>query len=375
MEKTPDRLSITGFDALRMVGACAVVLAAYSPAAHADALSDAEAVVKKFTGPQTTWSGPTAGPKAPAGKHIVFISCGAFNQICVSVGKSVEEAAGKIGWEVTTIDGKGNASGWLSAWNQALALKPDGIIGFTSADAVQAPIQEAKSMGIPVVGVLAAAKPGPDPEEGLFANVSQDPASIGAAEAQYAIAKSKGTARAIVVYDALYAIARYKAEAMKAEIAKCSGCKLLEYVNTPAAQIEQNAGQLISSWVTKYGSEPIWILTVGDVFADFMVSPLRSGGVNPSDVMIVAADGFPSAYARIRKGDYQVATFPQPHTQLAYQAVDELVRAMSGAAASGYAPDVYIVDKSDIDQNGGEQDKYIPANGFAEHYLSIWTGK
>jgi ribose transport system substrate-binding protein len=344
-------------------------------AAHADALSDAQAAIATATGPQTAWTGPTTGPKAAPGKKVVFISCGAFNQICVSVGKSVAEAADKVGWKLTSIDGKGNASGWLSAWNQALALKPDGIIAFTSADAVQAPIQEAKTMGIPVVGVLAAAKPGPDPDEGLFTNVSQDPASIGKAEAQYAIAKSNGTARAIIVYDALYAIARYKAEAMKAAIEACSGCKVLEYVNTPAAQIEQNAGQLVSSWVTKYGSEPIWIITVGDVFADFFVSPLRAGGVNPDDVKIIAADGFPSAYARIRKGDYQVVTAPQPQAELGYQAVDELNRAMSGEPASGYAPDVYIVEKSNVDLYGGDQNTFTPDNDFAGHYAKIWTGQ
>jgi ribose transport system substrate-binding protein len=339
------------------------------------ALADAEAAVKLATGPQTRWTGPTSGPKAEPGKRIVFISCGAFNQICVSVGKSATAAAEKIGWTVTTIDGKGSASGWLSAWNQALALKPDGIIGFTSADAVQAPIQTAKSMGIPVVGVLSASKPGPDPAEGLFTNVSQDPASIGTAEAQYAIAKSNGTARAVIVYDALYAIARFKAEAMKAAIEKCAGCKVLEYVNTPAAQIQQNAGQLISSWVTKYGAEPIWIITVGDVFADFMVSPLRSGGIDPSKVMIIAADGFPSAYSRIRKGDYQVVTAPQPQTELGYQAVDEMVRALAHAPASGYAPDVYIVDKSNVHLYGGDQDQFVPDNDFANRYLSIWAPK
>lgn len=339
------------------------------------ALADAENAVKLATGPQTQWTGPTSGPKATSGKHVVYISCGAFNQICVSVGKSVTSAADKIGWKVTTIDGKGNASGWLSAWNQALALKPDGIIAFTSADAVQAPIQQAKSMSIPVVGVLSTSKPGPDPSEGLFTNVSQDPASIGTAEAQYAIAKSKATARVVIVYDALYAIARYKAEAMKAEISKCAGCKVLEYVNTPAAQIEQNSGQLISSWVTKYGPEPVWILTVGDVFADFLTSPLRSGGISPSKVMIVGADGFPSAYSRIRKDDYQVATCPQPQTELGYQAVDEMNRALANLPASGYAPDVYIVDKSNVHLYGGDQDQFVPDNDFANKYLSIWAPK
>lgn len=360
-----------------LAGACIGAFLGVSCAARAadTGLADAQGAMKQLTGPQTQWTGPTSGPQAAPGKHVVFISCGAFNQICVSVGKSVTEAGGKVGWKITTIDGKGSASGWLSAWNQALALKPDGIIGFTSADAVQAPIQEAKQMGIPVVGVLSAPRPGPDPSEGLFTNVSQDPASIGKAEAQYAIAKSNGTARAVIVYDALYAIARYKAEAMKDEIAKCSGCKVLEYVNTPAAQIEQNAGQLISRWVTRYGAEPIWILTVGDVFADFFTSPLRAGGVDPSKVMIVAADGFPSAYARIRKGDYQVATAPQPQSELGYQAVDEMNRALAKQPASGFAPPVYIVDKSDIDLYGGKNDEFTPDNDFASRYLSIWSAK
>jgi ribose transport system substrate-binding protein len=356
------------------VGAMIVSAPIVARAADSE-LPDAIKAVTGDTGPQTEWTGPTTGPKAPPGKNIVFVSCGAFNQICVSVGKSVAEASNKIGWKVTIIDGKGNASGWLSAWNQALALKPDGIISFVSADAVQAPIQEAKTMGIPVVGVLAASTPGPQPELGLFTNVSQDPASIGTAEAQYAIAKSNGTARAVIVYDTLYAIARYKAEAMKKELEKCSGCKILDYRTTPAAELQQNSGQLISSWVEKYGSEPIWILTVGDVFADFMAPPLRAGGVKPSEVMIVAADGFPTAYDRIRKGDYQVATVPQPQSELAYQAVNELVRAMAGQPPSGYSPDVYIVDKSDVDLYGGDKNQFVPANDFAQRYLGIWTGK
>ena len=125
---------------------------------------------------------------------------------------------------------------------EALALNPDGVISFTSADAVQGPIQQANAKGIPVVGVLSAAKPGPDPSLGLFTNVSQDPAEIGKAEAQYAIAKENGAARVVILYDKLYAIARNKAEAMKAEIVKCANCKLLDFVSTPAAQISAERG-------------------------------------------------------------------------------------------------------------------------------------
>ena len=102
----------------------AMIVSAPIAARAADSeLPDAINAVTGATGPQTQWTGATTGPKAPC-KNIVFVSCGAFNQICVSVDKSLTEASNKIGWKVTIIDGKGNASGWLSAWNQALALKP-----------------------------------------------------------------------------------------------------------------------------------------------------------------------------------------------------------------------------------------------------------
>ena len=134
-----------------LLAACATAVLALGFAAQAaladDVLDQAKAAVAAATGPQTQWLGPTSGPAAPADKHIVFISCGGFNEICVTVGKAVTQAAGKIGWKVTTIDGKGSASGWLSAWNQALALNPDGVISFTSADAVQGPISAGQCEG------------------------------------------------------------------------------------------------------------------------------------------------------------------------------------------------------------------------------------
>ena len=35
---------------------------------------DAIKAVTGYTGPQTQWTGPTSGPKAPPGKNIVFLS-------------------------------------------------------------------------------------------------------------------------------------------------------------------------------------------------------------------------------------------------------------------------------------------------------------
>jgi ribose transport system substrate-binding protein len=56
--------------------ACAMIAFGALPVAPAaaDAVADAKAAVAKYAGPQTTWKGPTKGPKPEAGKKIVILS-------------------------------------------------------------------------------------------------------------------------------------------------------------------------------------------------------------------------------------------------------------------------------------------------------------
>ncbi len=67
----------------------------------------------------------------------------------------------KLGWTLTVIDGKGSPSTWVSGFNQAIALKPNGIAIFADAKSLQDPIRTAVGKGITVVGLHAASLPGP----------------------------------------------------------------------------------------------------------------------------------------------------------------------------------------------------------------------
>ena len=86
---------------------------------------------------------------------------------------------------------------------------------------------------------------------------------------------------------------------------------LLDYVNSPLAEVTTQMPQLASSWVSRYGT-PFYVMTIADYYYDFLVPALRVGGVKPEDAKLVGADGTPKAYDRIRNGDYQVATVPEP---------------------------------------------------------------
>jgi ABC-type sugar transport system substrate-binding protein len=127
-----------------------------SPPAFADAVSDAKSAVARYAGPQTTWEGPTKGPKPEPVKKIVFLSGDEQNDISHLYGVYIKEAGEKLGWNVTVIDGKGSPTSWLAGMNQAIALKPDGIALFADAASLQDPIKAGTAQGIKFVGLHAA---------------------------------------------------------------------------------------------------------------------------------------------------------------------------------------------------------------------------
>ena len=259
-----------------LVGAVALATMFVAPPAVADAVSDAKAAVAKYAGPQTTWEGPTKAPKPEPGKKIVFLSGDEQNDISHLYGVYIKQAGEKLGWNVTVIDGKGSPTSWLAGMNQAIALKPDGIALFADAASLQDPIKAGTAQGIKFVGLHAAGLPGPQPDLHLFVNIQEDPREIGKAEADWAIADSDGKAHVVVLSHNEYAIAKVKSMATKDEIEKCPGCKVLDYVNSPASEAAQRQPQLTTSWVQRFGV-PLYATSVGDNDWDFAVPVLAVG--------------------------------------------------------------------------------------------------
>jgi ribose transport system substrate-binding protein len=354
-----------------MLLACAAV-AVSSPTRADDAVAQAKADVMRYAGPQTKWEGPTSAPKPDTGKSIVFLSGDEQNDISHLYGVYIKQAGEKVGWKVTIIDGKGSPSSWLAGMNQAIALKPDGIALFADAASLKDPIRAGVAQGIKFVGLHAAGLPGPQPDLNLFVNIQEDPREIGKAEAAWAIADSDGKARVVILSHNEYAIAEVKSMATKAEVEKCPGCKVLEYVNSPASEAAQRQPQLTTSWVQRFGV-PLYATSVGDNDWDFAVPVLRAGGIDPTQAKLIAADGNRSAYDRIRKGgQYQTVTVSEPIELQAYQAVDELNRALHNQPASGFVQPPFLVTKDNIHAEGGDQNTFIPSNDYKKHYLQIW---
>lgn len=337
-------------------------------------LSPQVAAIKKTVGQmlaaQTTWTGPAAGPVAAAGKRIVYLSGQESNSLDAAYGQSLQQAAKKIGWTVTIIDGQGTPTGWLAGMNQAVALHPAGIIIFADATSLQKPIAAATAAHIPVVGLHASQTTGPG--YGLYTNIQEDAAAIGRAEADYAIAESNGTAHVIIVTHNEYGIAAIKSNAMKSEIAKCPGCKLLSFTNFPAADADTRMAQIATSWVSKYG-DSFYAMTVGDNDWDYAVPALSAGGASPGSIKLIGSDGTATAYRRIRASQFEVATVPEPAQEEADYAIYQMNRALHHMQADAWYPPIYLVTHANVNAEGGNKDVFDPDNNYEQHFTSLLT--
>lgn len=344
------------------------------PGAEVDeAINAAIANIEASTGKQTVWNGPTEGPAAVAGKKIVVVNANSANPSEAAWGNGVKTACDRIGWECTILDGKGTTQGQLEAFSQAIAVGADAIVTSADVEFLQASIEEAKAAGIPTVGIHGTAINGPVEELNLLYNVTTTGTQIGHALADYTIAKSNGTGRVIILYDSQYGIARMKAEAMQERIEEVPTMQLLDVVNSPLSEISTNMPSLAASWVSTYGTdEPIYVISIADCYYDYITASLRSAGVTPEQIILVGSDGDPAAYDRIRADEYQAGTIPESAVLMGFIAVDQINRHFNGEEPYVFDMSVFIVTADNINDEGGENNEFIPSNGFQDVYAGIW---
>lgn len=368
---------MTGLKRHLAAGAAAIVATGMlvSMAFADEVLDKMKADIARSVGPQTTWDGPTDGPKAAKDKSVVYVSLTQNSSGNADSARGAEEAAKVLGWKFTLIDGKGTATGGADGLAQAIALKPDAIIlGSVSIENNKALIKQAADQGIVVIGWHATDKPGPVADPPVFTNIGTDPYQIAYTAGEYAVVHSNGTAGAEVISDRQYPIVVMKTEGIENAIKECKGCTLLSEDNGPFGEVPQRTPGLISSLLQRFGDKLGYILTFNEVYFDFAVPTLKAAGIDPAGPphLIAAGDGSESAYQRIRNGQYQIATVPEPAVMHGWQVIDELNRAFNKQPPSGFVTKVHLVTKDNVDADGGDKNRFDPSNDYRGHYKKIW---
>ncbi|MGX9417815.1 substrate-binding domain-containing protein [Vibrio sp. RC27] len=359
-----------------------LVSASFTGQALADEASDyvqyaKEVVAKASSDSETAFTLPK-GAKAVKDKTIIFIASDLKNSGVLGVADGYEEAAEAIGWNIRVLDGAGSVPSQSSAFKQALALQPDGIVlgGFTPNTMVHT-LKKANELGIKLISWHATPEPGPMDEYFIATNITSSADDVAKVSAMYAIAKSEGKANVVILTDGLYSIAVHKADVMKGYIEKCAGCSVLSYEDTPLANTSARIPQLTSSLVQKHGDKYNYTLAINDLYFDYMGPALRSLGRKDGDgpYNISAGDGSQSAFERIRNGSFQSATVAEPLNLHGWQIIDEFNRLFNDLPVSGYVTPAHLVTAENIDEAGGDRNMYDPENGYREYYKASWQVK
>jgi len=359
--------------------ASAAVLALSVTVARADDddyMKMAKDYIAKVTTPGAPWTGPTTGPKAQGKKLVIYVSADQRNGGASGVGDGAQEAAKVMGWDFRVLDGQGSVPQRTAALNQAIALKPDGIILGTIDAKEQAPVvEQAVKQGIKVVGWHAAGAPGPLADPPLITNITTEPGEVAKASGLYAVVDSGGTAGVILFTDSIYAIATAKTNAEAEAIKGCKGCSVLSIEDTPIGDLANRMGQLTTSLLAKYGKKWTYGIGVNDLYFDFSAPSLQAAGIDPATGyprQIAAGDGSVPAFQRIREKHYQVATVAEPLHLHGWMCIDELNRAFAGQPPSGFVPPPHLFIASNLDRDGGPNNTYEPENGYRDIYKKIW---
>lgn len=349
-----------------------------TPAAKTDDayLKMAKDYVAMVTAPGTPWSGPTTGPTAQGKKLIVYVSSDQRNGGPQGAGDGAQDAANAIGWDFRILDGQGSVQGRTTALNQAIALKPHGIILGNVDTQEQAPvIRRAAMLGIKMVGWHIGPTPGPVNDPPVFTNVTTDPREVAKAAAFFAVADSNGTANVVLFKDSITTISTAKTDASVEVFKGCAGCKVLEIEDTPMGDLANRMPSLTTSLLTKYGKQWTYAIAVNDLYFDFSAPSLQAAGVDAASGyprQISSGDGSVTAFQRIRQRRYQIGTVAEPLRLQGWMCIDELNRAFAGQQASGFVPPPHLFVASNLDRDGGADNVYEPENGYKDIYRKIW---
>ncbi len=338
-------------------------------------LAKAEEELAKFTTAKSEWEGPTSGPKIESGKEIVFVSYDQKNAALQSWQKAVEKAASVAGWSVKVLDGQGTTAGQQSALNQALALKPDGVVLGAMPTPNQSFYKNFADAKIPLVGLTSAPSVGPFEELHIYYNVNQEPHELGRVMGNWMVVDSGGKARIVLISDPSFQILTSKTEGMRESFEACEECEILEDTTVKIEDAANRLGTLTTTWVQKFGVDPpLYIAQGSDYYTEFEIPALRSAGVQQGQVIISGMDGAPVVYERVRNGDeFQGVTMPIPYSQQGFEAVDQLNRALHGEPPAEVASPIMVLDQENASPTA---DEFEPENEFEAHYGELWkTGK
>ena len=326
---------------------------------------------------------PATTPRPGAkGKKIVVISSGqASISSSVPVAGAVE-AAKALGWSTTVYDEQLNPASAPGLVRQAVASGADGIVlDATDCPTVKGAMQEAKAKGIKIVGIYSFDCNDPifgGGGEALFtgqinygagaADIDKFTQQYGADQAKAVIAATNGKANVVFLNDQEFTVLRYTGKGFLDEMAKCSGCKVVDKVDFTGAELGPNLQQKVTSALLQH-PEANAIKSPYTAATLLGIGPAVVSSGRAAKIYSMGGEGFAPELDLLRANQGVSAVEITPSEWTAYAAVDTLNSLFTGKPAADSGLGWQFVDKNNgLPQSG----PYVPKVDFKADYKKAW---
>jgi ribose transport system substrate-binding protein len=319
---------------------------------------------------QTGWNGPTSAVSSvEAGKNVQVIICSS-GTACEVAGNYVLEAAKALGWNAEIIDGQFNPQVWLTAFDSAIAKKPDAIIAIAIPDvAVDAKLAAARAAGIVTVSI--ADTPEANSQNGYDAYVSYRMPLMHQVLAYAVIAESGGTANTILINDSGFPNLVTSNEEYVGVMAKCTGCTVNQVEWTTGDALDPIKTDAVITAALAANPDATYIVLPYSIPMTAVIESVRKAG-KADQVKVVTKDGDAVGLGAVVKGDSPFL----PGVGLdwvAYAGIDQVARGLAGdafIAAEQTGLGVHLWTKADTAADGSSD--YTVWVNFKTEYMRLW---
>jgi ribose transport system substrate-binding protein len=344
----------------------------------------AQAEVAKLVAPAALSTTKQAAFKPPSGKTIGILDCGDASPDCSETTHAAQQAVATLGWKSIVKQNGLSVPGWATSMQELVQAHPDGIISIVASDSeMPNAMKEAAAAKIPVVGLIAGntfVAPVQYPAKG---NVDPDYSLQGKVAADYIIAQSNGTAKVLELTDPSAVANVARAKAFEAELAKCSGCKLVGKYIFNASLEQAQAGQAAAG--AALAAHPAgsvnWIESNGSVRDPGVLLAVKQAG-RQSNVQVISIDCKASSLLSIDTNGPLKACVTTPLLRGGWAAVDTIARILAGQnpgqvyvpfslVTKANAPSAAVVNQ----RNRTLQDQVFTEPDYVSYYKTLWGVK
>jgi ABC-type sugar transport system substrate-binding protein len=306
------------------------------------------------------------GKPVPAGKKVVFISCGV--QACETQGDIIKQGASDLGWTASTIGTDGSPEQLQNAFETAMRQGADAIIlNAVNRASVAKQIEAAKQRGVAFVTSSSVDKTG----DGILANVAgtQNSAKIGENLAAQIVADSNGKANTLYVNISAFQILQALGDQFKSSYTKyCPGCQYAT-LDIPIASLGKDAPDRIVSYLRSHPQVNYVVLSVSNALGAGLPAALRAAGL-ADKVKLVGQSGDTQTFQDLQAKNIN-SVVPYDYYTVDYLMLDALARHFAGAPAQQALPPLWIVTPDNMPAEA-TKGMFPVVESYRDEFKRLW---